>query len=123
MCWPPWWRRRPKRALELIEQAADHLAQMAHSVARQLTFREPYTLVFSGGVLRDCAVLVRRLKAVLDLPQARIAPLTIAPARGAVSLLWTSCNYSQPDRGLASGVLRPLRGTSPPSRRFASLVR
>lgn len=71
---------------DLLDQAADHLARAARSVARQLTFPEPFPLVLSGGVFRACPSLAGRLEGCLDLADARVVRLEVEPATGAVRL-------------------------------------
>lgn len=75
-----------RAAGELLDHAAEHLARAARAVARQLAFPGAFPLVLSGGAFRACPSLGQRLRAVLELPQARIALLEAEPARGAVTL-------------------------------------
>lgn len=87
-------------AIELLEQAAQHLARAAHAVDRQLEFSGPYPLVLAGGAFRACPSLVVRLQAQLDLPNARVARLEGEPAMGAVTLaleLLNGAQRSQPE--------------------------
>lgn len=71
---------------ELLDHAAGHLARAARAAAGQLSFREEYPLVLSGGVFRACPSLYSRLEACLELPRARVVRLDVEPARGAVTL-------------------------------------
>ncbi len=73
-------------AVELLDQAAFHLAAAGRSVDRQLGFAEPYPLVLAGGAFRACPSLSRRIEDCLDLPRARVARLDAEPAVGAVAL-------------------------------------
>lgn len=71
---------------ELLDQAAQHLASAARSVARQLVFDHEYPLVLSGGVFKACPSLYERLESRLDLESARVTRLEVEPAMGAVTL-------------------------------------
>lgn len=73
-------------ASSLLDQAAQHLARAARSVARQLDFDEEYPVVLAGGVFRACPSLYLRLEATLDLPAAKVVRLSEEPATGAVHL-------------------------------------
>ncbi len=73
-------------AVELLDQAAFHLAAAARSVAAQLTFVDSYPLVLAGGAFRACPSLCRRIEGRLDLPPARVVRLEAEPAVGAVTL-------------------------------------
>lgn len=70
----------------LLDQAAQHLARAAQAVAAQLSFRDPFPLVLSGGAFRACPSLEGRLQGCLELPRARIVRLEAEPAGGAVTL-------------------------------------
>jgi N-acetylglucosamine kinase len=71
----------------LVEEAAEELSLAAKAVARQLDFGpDPYPVVLAGGVFKAVPTLGERLAAHLQLPLARPAPLTVEPARGAVTL-------------------------------------
>src|SRR5690606_224340 len=73
-------------ASNLLNQAAEHLAQAARAVARQLHFEENFPVVLSGGAFRACPSLAGRLEAGLDLPRAQVVRLEVEPATGAVRL-------------------------------------
>lgn len=75
-----------RAARELIDHAAEHLARAARAVARQLVFPGDFPLVLAGGAYRACPSLGERLRAVLELPRARVTLLDAEPARGAVTL-------------------------------------
>jgi glucosamine kinase len=71
----------------LVESAARELGLAAQAVARQLDFgAEAFPVVLAGGVFKACPPLADRLAAHLDLPGGRPTPLTVDPARGAVTL-------------------------------------
>ncbi len=88
-------------AVELLDQAAFHLAAAARSVAGQLTFPGPYPLVLAGGAFRACPSLCRRIEERLDLPAARLVRLEAEPAVGAVTLALDLLSPSPPHRLLA----------------------
>lgn len=74
-------------ASDLLNQAAQHLARAARSVARQLDFDAGgYPVVLAGGAFRACPGLYARLEACLDLPHAHVVRLEAEPATGAVKL-------------------------------------
>jgi N-acetylglucosamine kinase len=71
----------------LVALAAQELGLAAQAVARQLDFgAEPFPVVLAGGVFKAVPTLAERLAARLDLPGGRPSPLTVEPARGAVTL-------------------------------------
>lgn len=71
----------------LVDAAARELAAAARAVARRLEFgAEPFPIVLAGGVFKACPTLPARLPAHLELPGGRLTPLTVEPARGAVTL-------------------------------------
>ncbi len=73
-------------ALELLDQAARHLARAARAVAGKLSFDGAFPLVLAGGAFRACPSLYRRVEDRLELPSARVVRLDVEPARGAVAL-------------------------------------
>jgi N-acetylglucosamine kinase len=73
-------------AIDLLDQAAQHLARAAQAVDRQLEFAAPYKLVLSGGTFRACPSLAGRIEKQLDLPTSRLVRLKAEPATGAVAL-------------------------------------
>ena len=73
-------------AMDLLEQAAQHLARAAQAVDRQLSFPSAYKLVLSGGTFRACPSLVGRIERNLALPNANLVRLKVEPAIGAVAL-------------------------------------
>ena len=73
-------------AVELLDQAAWHLARAAQSVVRQLDFPGAFPLVLSGGAFKACPSLKARLERDLELPTARVLRLEVEPAAGAVTL-------------------------------------
>ncbi len=76
-------------AVELLDEAALHLARAARSVAGQLAFSAPFPLILAGGAFRACPSLHSRLRQVVDLPLARVELLSDEPALGAVRLALT----------------------------------
>ncbi len=72
---------------QLLDAAALELALGARSVARQLGFDGgEFPVVLAGGVFKASPGLAARLGARLELPHARLIPLTVEPAVGAVAL-------------------------------------
>jgi glucosamine kinase len=71
----------------LVEDAARELGLAARAVARQLDFGDgAFPVVLAGGVFKACPTLAGRLEGHLGLPGGRPVPLTVEPARGAVTL-------------------------------------
>lgn len=71
----------------LLDEAALELALAARSVARQLGFGDsPFDVVLAGGVFKASPGLAHRLGPRLELPGARLIPLMVEPAVGAVAL-------------------------------------
>jgi N-acetylglucosamine kinase-like BadF-type ATPase len=74
-------------AADLIRRGGQELALAAAAVARALDLgHEPFPVVLAGGAFKACPSLVDTVAGALDLPAARPAPLTVEPARGAVTL-------------------------------------
>ena len=71
---------------EILENAAEELSAAARSVALQLAFSEPFTVVLSGGVFKACPTLHPLVNRALRLPQAKTTVLEGEPAEGAVLL-------------------------------------
>jgi N-acetylglucosamine kinase-like BadF-type ATPase len=74
-------------AADLIERGAQELALAARAVAARLDFggRE-HPVVLAGGAFKACPAMVPPLEKALGLPGARLAPLQVEPALGAVAL-------------------------------------
>jgi N-acetylglucosamine kinase len=74
-------------AAELIERGAQELALAARAVAARLDFggRE-HAVVLAGGAFKACPSMVEPLERALALPAARLSPLQVEPALGAVAL-------------------------------------
>lgn len=70
----------------LLDEGADHLALAVRAVARRLDFADPFPVLLAGGGFRACPSLQRRVEQRLDLPLARVTPLAVPPARGAVTM-------------------------------------
>ena len=75
-----------RAADELLDQAAEHLASAARSVARQLVVDGDYPLVLAGGVFKACPSLYERLESRLEMESAQVTRLEVEPAMGAVTL-------------------------------------
>lgn len=74
-------------AAELIETGARELALAARAVAAQLDFGgQPFPVVVAGGAFKACPSMMDPLQRALQLPEARLEPLQIEPAMGAVAL-------------------------------------
>ena len=74
-------------ARELIETGARELGLAARAVARQLDFAgEEFPVVVAGGAFKACPGMLEGLQRSLDLPGARLEPLQVEPAMGAVAL-------------------------------------
>ena len=74
-------------AAALIEQGALELALAARAVARQMDFGPgTYPVVVAGGAFKACPSMLAVLERALELPGARLSPLQIEPAMGAVAL-------------------------------------
>ncbi len=73
-------------ALDLVDEAAGHLARAARAVRGQLRFEEPFPLVLCGGAFVGCPRLEERVGALADIELARVTPLRSEPAQGAVTL-------------------------------------
>jgi len=71
---------------EILQHAAEELSAAARSVALQLAFREPFTVVLSGGVFKACPALHPLVDRALQLPHATTSILEAEPAEGAVAL-------------------------------------
>ena len=76
-------------AMDIMHQAADELALSAASVITRLEMRgEPFTILLSGGMLKDGSWLAQALRSRLAevAPRSTVAPLLEEPAMGAVRL-------------------------------------
>jgi N-acetylglucosamine kinase-like BadF-type ATPase len=74
-------------AVELIQRGAQELALAARAVAAQLDFGgQPHAVVLAGGAFKACPSMVQPLESALHLPGARLTPLQVEPALGAVAL-------------------------------------
>jgi hypothetical protein len=70
-----------------VEAGARELATAARAVSRKIELGDgPFPVVLAGGAFKACPGMVDPLVAHLDMPNARPAPLTVEPARGAVKL-------------------------------------
>jgi N-acetylglucosamine kinase-like BadF-type ATPase len=74
-------------AADLVQQGARELALAARAVARQMDFGPgPFPVVVAGGAFKACPSMLSALERTLELPGARLSPLQLEPAMGAVAL-------------------------------------
>ena len=75
-------------AMEILEEAAGHLATAARAVFEQLDLSgvEPVPLIAAGGAFRGCPSLVDAFERQASIPLAAVRPLEVEPALGAVYL-------------------------------------
>ncbi|MGE0454680.1 MAG: N-acetylglucosamine kinase [Vicinamibacteria bacterium] len=87
-------------AVEILQQGALELSLAARSVALQLAFREPFTVVLAGGVFKACPSLPSMVDRALQVPGAQVKVLELEPAQGAV---WLACDLlRRPEAGGAA---------------------
>ncbi len=73
-------------ATGILEEASEELARTARAVVRQLDFKGPFPLIFSGGLFTGLPSLVEVVARKAALEDARPLRLNRDPAEGALSM-------------------------------------